>query len=202
MTSPPVVTSVAWYTEWSITNTSVRLLNQHIKITFWVLSVCPFQKSPTSRLRMLCIIKRIKCFHLLASRSQVRLFPKPTYWCLDWKSTLSRLLLLFPLRNRRRTQGTGVKKTAISLSNWWDLSPKRQFCSPVSGNQDSRNSSQWWRDIHRISRHKGCQNKVPNSIFLLTSDTKWRREPGLGFHQSGSAGPQWFGIDWLQHMMN
>lgn len=170
-------------TERSITNTSVRLLNHHIKITFWVLSVCPFQMSPTSWLRIWCIIKRIKFFHLLDSRSQVHLFPKSTYWCLDWKSTLSRLLLLFPLQNRWRTQGTGVKKTAISLSSWWDLSSKRQFCSPGSGNQDSRDSSQWWLGIHRISRYEGCQNKAPNSVFLLTTDTKRRREPGLGFHQ-------------------
>lgn len=132
-------------TEWSITNTSVRLLNHHIKITFWVLSVCPFQMSPTSWLRILCIIKRIKFFHLLDSRSHRRLFPKSTYWCLDWKSTLSRLLLLFPLQNRWRTQGTGVKKTAISLSSWWDLSPKRQFCirCPETRTQEIRLSDDW-----------------------------------------------------------
>lgn len=45
-------------TEWSITNTSVRLLNHHIKITFWVLSVCPFQMSPTSWLRIFYVLSK------------------------------------------------------------------------------------------------------------------------------------------------
>lgn len=57
-------------------------------------------------------------------------------------------------------------------------------------------------DVPLILRYEGCQNKALNSVLLLISDIKVRERTGSGFPEGCSVGPQWFGIDWFQDVMD
>lgn len=70
------IDSVAPYTHWSTTNTWVSLPTHHSKINFWTWSAFPFLMILPLQLRILCIIERMRFFHLLDSRIQIAPFPK------------------------------------------------------------------------------------------------------------------------------